>query len=178
MRLLIDYNAKVNIVNNGNVATIHYSAANASPLATKILIDSGAKVNIQTKPTLRPDEWSINYVMNKDFYEGNVSKIAQFPGSLSPLHIVASNEGFWFQTWVDENGEPTRKGEEFMRYHRDTCRLLVKAGGNVHLLNTEGETAYEIANYMGNEKPKEEWEKVLSRSSRECAKIFSTERSR
>lgn len=176
MRLLIDYNANVNIANKANIVPIHFAAANASPLAAKILLDSGAKVNIQTESKLRFSNVNIDYVMNQKFYEGRDSEIGDIPGSQSPLHIVATYERFRSQYWVDDKGEPTKLAAEFMKYHRDTCRLLVKAGGNVHLRNAEGKTASELASYLGNKQPKEEWEKVLSRSSRECAEIFSTER--
>ena len=173
IRLLIDHDANVNIANNGNLRPIHIAAAIASPLATKLLVDSGADVNVQTKPKLRFNESSMQYVMDPVFYEGKDAEIGDIPSKHSPLHFVAGYEGSVFQLWIDDNGEPTQSAVESMDRHRDTCRFLVKAGGNVYLRDEEGKTAHEIAYIAGYEKPKEDWEKVLSRGSRECAKIFS-----
>lgn len=173
IRLLIDHGANVNIANQGNIRPIHIAAANASPLATKLLVDSGAEVNVQTKRKLRFNESSIAQVMDPVFYRGKDAEIGDIPSKHSPLHVVAGYEGVLFQLWVDDNGEPTLSAVESMNRHRDTRRFLVKAGGNVYLRDEEGKTAHEIAYIAGYEKPKEEWEKVLSRGNRECAELFS-----
>lgn len=180
MRLLIDYDANINIANNGKVTPIHFATASGDPLATKILIDSGANVNIQTKSKLKYTDINFHHVMEPKTNNENKNKTdpVTIPGKQSPLHLAAATESHWWPLYVDIDGKPTPIGIKLMNHHKDTCQLLVNSGGNVFLRNEEGQTAYETAYIAGHERPVEEWERVLSSSNRECADIFSPKRVR